>query len=152
MTPSLLTNPGFLVSGLSTRTRNSDEIAPAGGKIGPLWTDFFSRGVAEIIPNRVPDEPIYGVYSAYESDASGAFDVTAGVAVTAASPEYANVTVAPGRYLVFECRGDMPAMILNGWAAVWAYFQNNADHQRAYATDFEAWYGVDHVAIHIGIV
>jgi predicted transcriptional regulator YdeE len=73
----------FTVAGLRVRTTNAAEHQPQSAKIGPMWGRFFSEEQAESIPGKIPGSAIYGVYSAYESDASGAFDVTAGVAVNA---------------------------------------------------------------------
>ncbi|TPG73905.1 AraC family transcriptional regulator [Pseudomonas arsenicoxydans] len=53
-----------------------------------------------------------GVYSAYESDASGAYEVTAGVSVSTPNPEFENVEIQAGKYLVFEARGPMPSAVI----------------------------------------
>jgi len=50
--------------------------------------EFFSTGVADKIPNRLPDTPIFGVYSAYESDATGFYNLSAAVAVTTANADF----------------------------------------------------------------
>ncbi|MCH8621201.1 GyrI-like domain-containing protein [Undibacterium sp. TS12] len=141
----------FQISGLQVRTRNADEADNAKGKIGPLWGQFFARNLPETLPTRTGDGKIYGVYSHYESDASGLFDVTAGVAVMAASAELANITIAAGRYMVFECVGDMPAAIIEGWGKVWSYFSNSTEYQRCYLTDFEEYQGPQQATIYIGI-
>src|SRR5471032_151655 len=72
---------GFSVSGLRVRTRNIAEQDAATAKIGPMWGQFYSEGLTGRIAAQQPESPIYGVYSSYESDATGEFDVTAGVAV-----------------------------------------------------------------------
>ena len=70
----------FQVTGLSVRTRNSDENDPATARIGALWDSFFSHSWERHLPAAGHDGRLFGVYSAYESDAQGAFDVTVGVA------------------------------------------------------------------------
>ena len=40
---------------------------------------FFDQWLADKVPKRSADPPVYGVYSLYESDASGNYSVPAGV-------------------------------------------------------------------------
>ena len=96
---------------------------------------------------------MYGVYSAYESDYTGAFDVTVGATVAEAgnSGPWHTVKIQPGEYLVFAAKGAMPLAVIQTWGAVWQFFQDHPDIQRSYVTDFEAYHGPDEVAIHIGI-
>jgi predicted transcriptional regulator YdeE len=151
MTRKILDLASFTVSGLAVRTRNSDEFNPATAKIGTLWAQFFSQHYPEKIPGQIAPARMLGVYSGYESDASGAFDVTAGMAVETASPELATIEIQAGRYLVFECEGVLPAAVIQGWAQVWTYFQTNSQHQRRFATDFEDYLSPQKVAIYIGV-
>ncbi|MGB4116894.1 MAG: GyrI-like domain-containing protein [Polaromonas sp.] len=136
------------IAGISIRTTNAAEFNPVTGKIAGLWGRFFSEGLFDSLPNKLPDSPIYGVYSGYESDYMGAFDVTAGVAVTKPDKPLA---LQAGEYLVFSATGPMPQTVLQTWGVVWQYFQSNPNVQRSYATDFEAYSGTDKVEIHIGV-
>jgi len=140
------------VSGLTIRTKNHDERSPETAKIGAIWSLFLSKGVIGRIPNRLPDAPVIGVYSAYESDANGSYNVTAGVPVSAPVPDFDCVEIAEGNYLVFEARGAMPDAVVQTWESIWAYFAEHPDVQRTYLTDFEAYCGADEVRIHIGVV
>ena len=150
----------FQVTGLSVRTRNSDENDPATARIGALWDSFFSHSWERHLPAVGHDGRLFGVYSAYESDAHGAFDVTVGVATDpgAGAAGYAGgekirrTPVLAGTYLVFTGAGPMPQMVIDTWGAIWAYFARNPQVQRRFGTDFEAYSGPDQVAIHIGIV
>lgn len=141
----------FNVSGLKVRTRNADESQPASAKIGPMWQRFYSEGLYEAIPGKQPGSPVYGVYSGYESDARGLFDVTAGVATGAPTSDFESVLIEPGQYLVFEARGPMPQAIISTWQEIWAYFERPDAPARAYRTDFEAYQDQDLAFIHIGI-
>lgn len=136
------------IAGISVRTTNAAEFNPATGKIAGLWSQFFSEGLFDKLPGKLADSPVYGVYSGYESDHMGAFDVTAGVATS--KPEGPLVLQA-GDYLVFTATGPMPQTVLQTWDVVWQYFQTNPSVQRSYATDFEAYLGPDKVEIHIGV-
>ena len=136
------------IAGISARTTNAAEFNPVTGKIAGLWGRFFSEGQFDSLPNKLPESPVYGVYSGYESDYTGAFDVTAGVAISRAQGQ---VELQAGEYLVFSATGPMPQTVLQTWGVVWQYFQSNPNVQRSYATDFEAYIGIDMVEIHIGV-
>eukprot|EP01041_Mallomonas_annulata_P026297 gene26297-47569_t len=157
-TPTMTPVAAFHVTGLTVRTRNRDEIDPATARIGGLWDRFFSQSWERNLPGRGEDGRIFGVYSGYESNEHGAFDVTAGVAV--AEPELVQKTVPDahridieaGDYLVFSGEGDMPQMVIDTWVRIWHYFAENPQVQRRFGTDFEAYEGPDKVAIHVGVV
>ena len=136
------------ISGITVRTTNAAEFNPVTGKIAGLWGQFFSEGLFDKLPGKLAESPVYGVYSNYESDYMGAFDVTAGVATSNAESQ---LTLQAGEYLVFSATGPMPQTVLQTWGGVWQYFQSNPSVQRSYATDFEAYLGVDKVEIHIGV-
>ena len=139
------------VSGLQVRTRNADEMQPSSAKIGPMWQRFFREEIYQKIPSKQLDSPVYGVYSGYESDAGGLFDVTAGVATQAAAPGFESLAIEPGRYLVFEARGPMPEAIISTWQRVWAYFEQPGVESRAFVTDFEMYQADDVALVYIGI-
>lgn len=151
MQMQILEVSSFTVSGVAVRTRNSDEFNLATAKIGPLWVQFFSQQYPEKIPGQSQPPRMLGVYSGYESDASGAFDVTVGMAVQSAVPELASLVIQGGRYLVFDCEGALPAAVIQGWAQVWTYFQTKCEHRRRFDTDFEDYLGPQQVKIYIGI-
>jgi predicted transcriptional regulator YdeE len=151
MEPKVAQISPVIVSGLTVRTRNADEQRQDTAKIPGLWGQFFSSELAERIPNRLPATPVFGVYSGYESDAAGFYDLTAGVAVGQPNPGFANVEIREGSYLVFEARGPMPMTVIQAWAAIWTYFEEHPQHRRAFVTDFEAWHGPEDVHIHIGV-
>ena len=136
------------VAGITIRTTNAAEFNPATGKIAGLWGRFFTEGLFDSLPGKLPGSPIYGVYSSYESDYMGAFDVTAGVATT---PTESLLALQAGEYLVFKGAGPMPQTVLQTWGVVWQYFQSNPDVKRSYATDYEVYLGADTVEIHIGV-
>ncbi len=136
------------IAGISVRTTNAAEFNPATGQIAGLWGRFFSEGLPDSLPGKRADSPNYGVYSGYESDYMGAFDVTAGVATTQSA---GGLALQAGDYLVFSGTGPMPQTVLQTWGVVWQYFQSNPNVQRSYATDFEAYLSPNKVEIHIGV-
>lgn len=149
--PVCLHVAAFRVAGPSVRTCNRDEMAPASARIPGLWQRFFS---AQPPAGAGGDGHIYGVYSGYESDADGAFDVTAGVLLapgTAATAGAQPVDVQAGYYLVFSGQGAMPQTVIDTWGAVWRWFAAHPQRRRRFGTDFEAYEGAHRVAIHIGV-
>jgi len=125
----------FFVYGPSISTNNRDEFDPVTAKIAGLWAQFFATS---------PSLPVYGVYSNYESDANGQFDVTAGTHAKS------GIEIKEGRYLVFKARGPMPTAVIDAWSFIWRYFEEYPI-KRSFLSDFEA-YGSEGVDIHIGII
>ncbi|BEU94611.1 GyrI-like domain-containing protein [Acidovorax sp. DW039] len=155
ISPQAISVSSFRVAGISTRTTNAAEADPATGRIGPLWDRFFSESWEHKLPPPGNDGRVFGVYSRYESDHRGAFDVTAGVAAPSdhqPMPGATVVDVQAGDYLVFEAEGHMPQLVIDAWGAVWRYFEAHPEVQRRFGTDFEAYAGPYHVAIHIGVL
>ncbi len=143
--------PAFLASGLQVRTRNADERDTSTARIGPLWGQFFEQQLPVNLPGQTDNPKIMGIYSNYESDATGAFDVTAGLTVSTPAPDMNTVTIEAGTYLVFPCEGQKPMAIIEGRGRVWATFENNAATPLLYRTDFEEYLGPQQAAIYIGI-
>ena len=153
--PTLEQVAPFHVAGLAVRTRNSDEMNPATARLGDLWGRFFSQSWDGSVPGRGDDGRVFGVYSGYESDEHGAFDVTAGVPMPPADAPADGVTqvaVQGGTYLVFRCEGTMPQMVIDGWVRVWQHCAAAPAHCRRFGTDFEQYEGPDEVAIYIGVL
>lgn len=147
MSPEIKQFQSVKVQGFQVSTTNAAEQTPE-AKIGALWQRYFSTpGVAMA--------EIYGVYSGYESDWTGAFDVTAGSAATAglkATADQVTVQIQGGQYLVFHVKGTMPQAVFEAWERVWEYFAApRMDWQRCCATDFEQYVGTDEVAVCIGV-
>lgn len=148
MEPTRQHQDAFQVEGITVRTTNREENAPDTARIGALWRRFFGEQTYASTSHRTSDTRIFSVYSTYESDAHGAFDVTAGVAVSGGAN---SVAVEAGDYLVFTGQGEMPQMVIAAWQRIWHYFETHPDVARSYRSDFEAYEGPDKVAIHIGV-
>jgi predicted transcriptional regulator YdeE len=131
---------GFAVSGSSVRTNNLLE-AGSSGKILGLWERFYTT-------NPQPTERVYGVYSNYESDASGDFTVTVGVAGDRTN---ISIGIESGNYLAFPVNGTLPAAIIAGWKTIWEHFSQEHSYIRSYQTDFEEYSGIEAATIYIGI-
>ena len=134
----------FTVTGFCTRTQNNAEANPTTAKIPALWQQFYSSDL-------IRHTPVFGVYSDYESDASGYYTVTAGVSQESEHLNANKIIVSSGNYLVFSDSGPMPATVINLWGQIWSYFFREVNYQRSFISDFEVYNGTDRVDIHIGI-
>lgn len=134
----------FSVTGISTRTQNSDEMNSATAKIPALWQEFRTSDLAN-------SPMIYGVYSAYSSDVNGFYTLTVGTPHKAENSNSETIIIPSGNYLVFNNRGTMPAAVIHAWQEVWNYFAGETEYQRQYGCDFEVYYEEDQVSIYIGI-
>lgn len=135
----------FTVTGFRVRTQNSDEFNPETAKLPNLWQQFYSS-------NPTLNTTIFGVYSGYESDALGSYDVTVGTTIdNNQSVESEAVKINSGNYLVFQGKGQMPQTVIEAWKRIWDYFSEKNPYQRCFMTDFEEYKNGDEVAIYIGI-
>ena len=140
----------FEVAGLPIRTSNLIESSDK-AQIPRLWSDFFAQDLFGI-EERIQGSPVYGVYTNYDSDHTGYFDVVAGVKVTAAPKTHLQtITINAGDYLVFDTHGAMPQRMIEGWQKVWAYFTDDAPHTRLYTTDFEQMIDENDMKIFIAV-
>lgn len=131
---------GIVVAGISCRTTNQAEADPATAQIGRTWGRLREAGILERIPARTADPALYGLYTEYGSDERGPYTFLAGaeVATVGGLPEdLVCLQVPPGRYLVFEARGDMPAALIETWREVWRYFAEDPELTRSCTTDVE---------------
>jgi len=142
--PTLKYVEGFTVTGLSTKTQNTDEFNEKTAKLPSLWQQFYSSDLAA-------NANIFEVYSDYESDANGFYTVTVGVTDDSELAEFGSVKIQAGNYLVFQGTGPMPSTVVETWKQIWDYFEAESNYQRSFISDFEAYSGSDKVAIYIGI-
>ncbi|CAM3226108.1 GyrI-like domain-containing protein [Vibrio neptunius] len=141
---------GFDLAGYAIRTTNADEMNPSTAKIGELWAKFYANAA----PKLNEKSKVYGVYTNYESDFSGAFEVIA--CSDTLSPERLSdsvkVKIASGKYVTFTASGEMPQAVIDLWGEVWSYFSSeNCLYQRAYTTDFEYYKSAHEVEIAIAV-
>lgn len=137
------------ITGLKVRTKNEDEMNPSTQKIGSLWQNFFEN-IMPTLGETPP--PLYGVYTNYESDAHGEFDVLVGAKDIEPLEGRETIVLEEGKYLCFKAKGELPQSIIETWGEIWAYFSNeNCQEKRAYKTDFEKYISHDEAEIYIGI-
>lgn len=141
---------GFKVTGLSVRTTNNKEMDPSTAKIGKLWEEFY-KNCSSLLNN---NSKVYGLYTNYESDATGEFDVIA-CSDTLSKEQLENSEefhILSGKYLKFSGSGEMPQVVISLWGQVWEHFNSsNCPHTRAYTTDFEHYKSENEVEILIAV-
>ncbi|MDC5707648.1 GyrI-like domain-containing protein [Vibrio europaeus] len=138
------------LAGFSVRTTNAKEQLAATAKIGQLWEVFYNQA----LPKLSPDSRIYGVYTNYESDCHGAYDVVACSDALKSETEggFVKTQIQEGPYIVFAAEGDFPKVVINLWEAIWNYFEaDDCSYKRAYTTDFEFYKGAHEVEIYIAV-
>ena len=137
------------IIGLKARTKNEDEMNPEVAKIGALWQNFF-KNIMPTLGETPP--PLYGVYTNYESDAYGEFDVLVGAKEVEKFEGRASVVLEEGTYLCFKAKGELPQAVIDTWGEIWNYFADEkCQAKRVYKTDFEKYISQDEAEIYIGI-
>ncbi|MCG9577395.1 GyrI-like domain-containing protein [Vibrio tubiashii] len=138
------------LTGLSVTTTNADECQPETAKIGQLWEFFYK----EIFPKLSSENRIYGVYTNYESDYNGKYDVIACSDFLNGETQetFVQTNIETGQYLVFSAQGELPDAVISLWQEVWHYFAaEDCQHKRSYTTDFEFYKGAQEVEIYIAV-
>ena len=140
----------FEATGFVIRTTNAGEVNPSTAKIGELWAKFYSNAA----PKLNEKSKVFGIYTNYESDFTGAFDVIA--CSDTLSPEILSdsvkVNVTSGKYVTFAASGEMPQAVIDLWGKVWSYFSSeNCLYKHAYTTDFEYYKSAHEVEISIAV-
>ena len=140
MPPELRRSKLRHVVGLATRSTNAAEANPATGKIPQLWGQFRNDKWFDRLEQASALGPPIAVYSAYESDVAGSYQILVGREVRTPpplSPPLQIVSVPEARYLVFRRSGPLPQVVIDGWQDVWEYFARGDAPARAYTFDFE---------------
>jgi predicted transcriptional regulator YdeE len=133
--------PAFSVIGLAVRTTNAREMSGQDGQIGPLWNQFMHGG-ATAIPGVIEPGTIYAVYSHYDSDETGPYDLILGKSVQPGQevpPAMKSISIPPARYLVFTATASSPDAIKASWTQVYEYFAQHKKERRAFTADFEQY-------------
>lgn len=153
--PQLRHSGAKRVAGLALRTDNATE-ARAGGKIPGLWDRYRREDWFGQLEKKLGAfGPPLGVYSAYDSDVNGSFQILAGREIPSSarvSAPLQEVSIPAGTYLVFESAGPLPGSVVAGWKAVWAHFEKPGTPRRAYTCDFEIYPSDHEVEIWIAVL
>lgn len=135
------------LSGLGARTNNHDP--NMGMVIGGLWQKLHGEGIFSSL-NKV-NECAIGLYSDYESDYNGPYDITVGAEVLehTLDKKMVNKVIPAGKYAKFIVRGHMKDACVDFWKDLW-----KIDIGRTYICDFEEYqpgHDMDNAEIHMYI-
>lgn len=122
------------VAGLKIRTSNNDDNMTT--DIGRLWSEFYQQRIYASIDHKVNGNSI-GLYTNYEKDFTGKYDVLVCCEVTDVDklPEGVVLALIPeGKYAKFVIKGDVQKAVYRFWNELWTM---NLD--RAYTADFEEY-------------
>jgi len=139
----------LMLLGISTRTNNANEKNEETQKIPSLWEKYDVDGMYSKTFNKLSNTSFYGVYSNYESDVNGDYDVTVAVEVTKTKDD--PMIIENKKYLLFTKEGELPDICTELWDEVWEFFENNSEYERAYAVDFEKYSKENLIEIYISI-
>jgi len=137
--PKVVELIAFNIVGISTQTSNANEITEQ-AKIPQLWDHFYQQNIAGKIAE-LKNGNVYGLYSDYETDVNGNYNITLGVEVNNDNiPADLVVKMIPAaKYLVFTSdKGTMPDVVIQTWQEIWAWFANSKV-ERTYTGDFELY-------------
>lgn len=126
------------VAGISERTNNASP--DMGRVIGGLWERFYGTGIYAGIQGKV-NEKALGIYSAYEDDEKGDYDITVGcetIKNERKAEGTVSLTIPAGRYAKFIVKGNMHTAVSQFWQELW---QMNLD--RTFICDFEEYQNSD---------
>ncbi|WP_339691731.1 GyrI-like domain-containing protein [uncultured Pseudoalteromonas sp.] len=137
------------LTGLKVRTCNANEMNAGTAKIAELWQKFGEKYTSKL----TKDSKVFGVYTNYESDVTGDFDVIACSDEQSINlRDSVTVTTHAGSYLVFSGEGEMPDAIIDLWGEIWQYFSSDdCRYTRTYTSDYEYYKTATEVEIAIAI-
>ncbi|WP_196892187.1 GyrI-like domain-containing protein [Aureivirga marina] len=126
----------FRIVGISVETTNENNQALI--DLGKLWGDFYTKNIAEKIPNK-NSEDIYAVYTDYESDYTGKYTAIIGFCVDTFDEvpnDFTKREFKEGVYQKFIAKGKMPDVIGETWNEIW---KKEEELDRNYIADFEIY-------------
>ncbi|MGQ5522391.1 GyrI-like domain-containing protein [Chitinimonas sp. PSY-7] len=148
----LLAAPSFCVTGMRVRTLNENELKPELARIPGLWHEVLSSGLL----TSTNSESVFAVYSGYESDHTGAYDLTVGTQSLAADQQSLVTTEVPTNdYLLFEAHAEsaeaLHSAVFTAWQQVWQFFSTDTEWRRSYSADFERYDSPLQATLHIAV-
>ncbi len=133
---------GFTVAGIAITTSNDEAMQT----IPKLWQEFESQQILSKVPQRLDDKVIYSVYTNYESDENGKYQVLVGTEVQEGTDVESPLKLAflsLSRYAIFDVADRQD--IAKVWQEIW-----QLPLKRTYQADFE-YYGPKGIKIYVGV-
>lgn len=142
-----VTIESFTVNGISVRTDNASEMNPGTAQIENLWQRFY----AELAVKGITPSTSFGVYSNYESDQYGQYDIAAAQTDALGLADEKEFTIPSGTYLKFSKSGTFPEVCIELWQEIWRYFETSDAPKRNFNCDYEAYVSPTECEVYIGI-
>ena len=133
-------------AGIRIRTSNFDPEMTK--NIGALWEKFFEGGVFASIACKT-GKGIYGIYTNYDSDVNGKYDVIVSCETNRCKelPDgVAEQKIPEGKYAKFAVKGDPKTAVSSAWGEIW-----KLDLDRKYSCDFEEYMENGEINIYIAL-
>ena len=114
-----------IISGIATRTTNKRESNPDTASIPGLWSRFYAENIGGQVSGGNASNTVYGVYTDYESDHTGAYTLIIGKESNTEASDHGELVakkLPAGEYLKFERAGKLPDAVIETWKEIWAYF------------------------------
>ncbi len=129
----IIEKPALDVIGMQKKVNNKDV-----GPIGDLWQQVYKSEMLKLIPHKKHDHQLFGMYSDYDMQLSGDYNLTICTEVSqvpAVLPQgMVHIRVPAQRYAVFTARGSFPICLMETWQRIW-----KTDLKRSYKNDFEEY-------------
>lgn len=129
----------MILAGISVKTTNTDEISGT-GKLGALWTKFYSDDISSLISEQASDGTIYGCYTDYENGAAGRYRLLIGKRIQNIEdkPVGMDYVITPAaKYAVFTTStGPIQEVVFQAWNEIWQWSEASS-MKRTYTGDFE---------------
>ena len=138
----------LMISGNSITTNHKNELNEETAKIQDVWDNYVEQNVYSATHDKANNKSMYAVYSNYSDGIDGDFDVTVGVEVTKSKHA---IVIADEKYLIFKKVGELPEIVIDTWAEIGEYFENNSEFTRAFTIDFEHYTKENEIEIYVSI-
>jgi len=136
------------IVGIELKTSNTEAMQTM-----PLfWQKFYQEGISQQIPSKVSDN-VFAVYTNFENEGKnneGIYSLIIGAEVTEIQtlPEnFVSTIVKPSKRAVFEVEKGHPEKVGEKWQEIWG----TTDLEKNYVSDYELYYPLGKIEIHVGI-
>ncbi|WP_025146820.1 GyrI-like domain-containing protein [Pedobacter jeongneungensis] len=126
----------FKIIGIATRTTNQNN--QSAEDLGKLWSQFYTEGIFDKIPNKVSND-IITIYTDYVSNYTDAYTTIIGVPVSALDqiPDgMIGREFEAENFQKFTAKGAMPNAVVNTWMDIW---NRDVELNRKYTYDLEIY-------------
>lgn len=132
----IVTIDNLSIVGIQIRTSNQNNRSIA--DIGKLWGDYYAQGIPEKVKHKA-DDRTYVIYTGYENNFQGEYDVIVGSKVTKYEEPPSGLTYRKfpmESFATFTAKGVIPNIVIDLWTQIW---KEDTALKRKYTYDFEVY-------------